>query len=102
MIFSKNPYDPKLYEHKGLFFDSAVFTSSIQSDLAVLTKSFRTDNIEEYEVMMANNYKRLYEKIQNKLEAEGCDGLFNTNFRTEVLYAGTILLYVSGDKVKKR
>lgn len=102
MIFSKNPYDPQVYEHVGLFFDSAVFTSSIQSDLAVLTKSFRTDNIEEYETMMAKHYEKLYNKIQNKLEAQGCDGLFNTTFRTEVLYAGTILLYVSGDKVKKR
>ena len=102
MIFSKNPYDPELYEHQGLLFDSTVFTSSIQSDLAVLAKSFRTDNIEEYEAMMVMHYKKLYDKIQNKLEAEGCDGLFNTTFRTEVLYAGTILLYVSGDKVKKR
>ncbi|NLY36133.1 MAG: hypothetical protein GX046_02735 [Tissierellia bacterium] len=101
MIFTKNPYDPELYEHMGLFFDSAVFTSSIQSDLAVLTKSFRTDNIEEYEAMMAKQYKKLYDKIQMKLEAQGCDGLFNTAFHTEVLYAGTILLYVSGDKVKR-
>lgn len=102
MILSKNPYDPALYEHKGLFFDSAVFTSSLQSDLSVLTKSFRSGNIEEYETMMAKQYKKLYDKIERTLTDEGCDGLFNTTFRTEVLYAGTILLYVSGDKVKKR
>ncbi|HZK10169.1 MAG TPA: heavy metal-binding domain-containing protein [Clostridia bacterium] len=101
MIISKNPYDPKIYRHMGFFFDSVVFTSSLQSDFAVLTKSFRQGNIEEYEKMMSAEYEKFYQKIQEKLEAQGCDGLFNTTLHTEVLYAGTILLYASGDKVEK-
>ncbi len=101
MILSKNPYDPEKYQHMGLYFNSAVFTSSLQSDLSVMTKPFRSGNIVEYEDMITRHYKLLYEKIVKELEAEGLDGLFNTTFRTEVLYAGTVLLYVSGDKVKK-
>ncbi|NLY72764.1 MAG: hypothetical protein GX079_03640 [Tissierellia bacterium] len=101
MIISKNPFNPSDYEHRGLYFISAVFTSSLQSDLSVLTKTFRTGNIEEYEEMVEKQYKKLYERILRDLEEEELDGLFNASFTFEVLYAGTLLLYVSGDKVKK-
>lgn len=101
MILSKNPYDPARYKSLGLYFNSSVFTSSLQSDLSVLTKSFRSGNIQEYEDMMKKHYRAFYDRIVAELEEEGLDGLFNIDFRAEVLYAGTILLYVSGDKVKK-
>lgn len=51
--------------------------------------------------MMKKHYRAFYDRIVAELEEEGLDGLFNIDFRAEVLYAGTILLYVSGDKVKK-
>lgn len=101
MIISKNPFNPNDYEHRGLYLVSAVFTSSLQSDLSVLTKTFRAGNLEEYEEMVEKQYRKLYKRILKDLEKEGLDGLFNASFRFEVLYAGTLLLYVSGDKVKK-
>lgn len=102
MIFTKNPYDPVEYEHLGHYFDVAVFTSSFQSDLAVLTTSFKPGNLEEYEAMMMRHYKLLYDKMESKLREEAADGLFNLRFSTEVLYAGAVMLCVSGDKVKRR
>lgn len=101
MIITKNPYNPEKYEPRGLYFASAVFTSSLQSDITVLAKTFRTGNIKEYQDMMDSQYKKLYERIEKELLEEGMDGLFNVSFTFEVLYAGTLLLYVSGDKVKK-
>ncbi len=102
MILTKNPYDPKEYEQIGHYFDVAVFTSSFQSDLAVLTTSFKPGNLEEYEAMMMRHYHLLYAKMVKKMQDEGIDGLFNLRFHTEVLYAGAVMIYVSADKVKKK
>ena len=102
MILTKNLYNPDEYEHLGHYFDVAVFTSSFQSDLAVLTTSFKPGNLEEYEAMMMHHYGLLYEKTKRKLEAEGMDGLFNLQFTTEVLYPGAFMFYITGDKVKRR
>lgn len=101
-MITKNPYDPAEVEQVELIFESYIVSSSLSSDLAVLLKSFKENQLSEYEELVQHAFTRLESQIRLIMEVRQLDAVYNAQFQVAPMFSGAILVSFTGDGCRRR
>lgn len=101
-MITKNPYDPAEVEQVELIFESYIVSSSLSSDLAVLLKSFKENQLSEYEELVQHAFTRLESQIRLIMEVRQLDAVYNAQFQVALMFSGAILVSFTGDGCRRR
>ena len=101
-MITKNPYDPAEVEQVELIFESYIVSSSLSSDLAVLLKSFKENQLSEYEELVQHAFTRLENQIRLIMEVRQLDAVYNAQFQVTPMFSGAILVSFTGDGCRRR
>lgn len=101
-MITKNPYDPAEVEQVELIFESYIVSSSLSSDLAVLLKSFKENQLSEYEELVQHAFTRLESQIRLIMEVRQLDAVYNAQFQVTPMFSGAILVSFTGDGCRRK